>query len=104
MAERRSSCHPATLLPGQPLPPHLHDFECLAELERLPFGELFGAVPHARLQLCAVADLRDMGAQSVDLAIEGPGNVDDFVRVLRPKNQISAVLCGSRPSWRCSGK
>jgi len=29
-----------------PSPPHLDDLECFAELERLPFGQLFRTVPH----------------------------------------------------------
>src|SRR5215212_4411234 len=66
-------------------PSHLDDFEGFAELERLPLGQLFGAVPHTRLQLCSVADLRHVGAQRIDLTIESPGNIDDFVRVLRAK-------------------
>src|SRR5215213_7586725 len=66
-------------------PSHLDDFEGFAELERLPLGQLFGAVPHTRLQFCSVADLRYVRAQRIDLAIERCGNIDDFVRVLRTK-------------------
>ena len=70
---------------GLASPSHLDDLEGLAELERLPFGELLGAVPHAGLELGPVADLLHVGAQRMDLAIEGLGNVDDLVRVLRTK-------------------
>jgi hypothetical protein len=38
----------AVLLLDSPLPspPHLDDLERFAELERLPFGQLFRTVPH----------------------------------------------------------
>src|SRR4051812_10659682 len=58
--------------PTNRLPLHLDNFECFAELERLAFGKLFGTVPHARLEFGPITDLRDMGAQCIDLAIECP--------------------------------